>query len=108
METALNALWDSFAGPGDKIIVFGAGVVGLLVTALASKIPGTDVTLVDTDASRAGIAAEIGARFIQSGQFGAMWQGSADVIFNASGSPESLSLALASAGPEAAIVEMSI
>ena len=31
METALNALWDSGAGPGDRIVVVGAGVVGLLV-----------------------------------------------------------------------------
>ncbi len=31
METALNALWDAGAGPGDRIVVVGAGVVGLLV-----------------------------------------------------------------------------
>ena len=33
METALNALWDAGAGPGDRIVVVGAGVVGLLVAA---------------------------------------------------------------------------
>ena len=26
METALNALWDGGAGPGDRIVVVGAGV----------------------------------------------------------------------------------
>ena len=35
METALNALWDAGAGPGDRILVVGAGVVGLLVGYLA-------------------------------------------------------------------------
>ena len=40
METALNALWDSGAGPGDRIVVVGAGVVGLLVAALAARLPG--------------------------------------------------------------------
>jgi threonine dehydrogenase-like Zn-dependent dehydrogenase len=40
METALNALWDSDAGPGDRIVVVGAGVVGLLVAALAARLPG--------------------------------------------------------------------
>ena len=52
METALNALWDSGAGPGDKIVVIGAGVVGLLVAALCAGLPGADVTVVDIDASR--------------------------------------------------------
>jgi len=36
LETALNALWDSGAGPGDRIGVIGAGLVGLLVAALAA------------------------------------------------------------------------
>src|SRR5262249_54376095 len=31
MQTALNAMWDSGAGPGDTIVVVGAGVVGILV-----------------------------------------------------------------------------
>ena len=44
METALNALWDSGAGPGDRIVVVGAGIVGLLVAALAARLPGADVT----------------------------------------------------------------
>ena len=37
METALNALWDSGAGPGDRIVVVGAGVVGLLVACAAPR-----------------------------------------------------------------------
>ena len=40
METALNALWDAGAGPGDRIVVVGAGVVGLLVASLAARLPG--------------------------------------------------------------------
>ena len=28
METALNALWDAGAGPGDRILIVGGGVVG--------------------------------------------------------------------------------
>ena len=46
METALNALWDSGAGPGDRIVVVGAGVVGLLVASLCARLPGTGVTAV--------------------------------------------------------------
>jgi threonine dehydrogenase-like Zn-dependent dehydrogenase len=51
METALNALWDSGAGPGDRILVVGAGVVGLLVAALAARLPGADVAITDIDFS---------------------------------------------------------
>ena len=50
VETALNALWDAAAGPADKIVVVGAGVIGLLVGALAARMPGADVTIVDVDA----------------------------------------------------------
>ena len=52
METALNALWDGGAGPGDRIVVVGAGVVGLLVASLAARLPGAEVTAVDSDESR--------------------------------------------------------
>ena len=44
METALNALWDSGAGPGDRIAVVGGGVVGCLIAWLAGQLPGGDVT----------------------------------------------------------------
>ncbi len=47
METALNAIWDSGAGPGDRIAVVGGGVVGCLIAALAGRIPGAEVTLID-------------------------------------------------------------
>ena len=60
METALNALWDGGAGPGDRIVVVGAGVVGLLVTALAARLPGAEVTAVDMDAGRTPLVAVAG------------------------------------------------
>ena len=53
VETAVNALWD--AGPlvGDRITVVGAGMVGCCVARLVGGVPGTQVTLVDVDDSRA-------------------------------------------------------
>ncbi|HSP23924.1 MAG TPA: dehydrogenase, partial [Saliniramus sp.] len=59
-ETALNGGWDSGVGPGSRVVVIGCGVVGLLVGALVAQIPGVDVTLIDIDASRAGIARSLG------------------------------------------------
>ncbi|MGA8172493.1 MAG: zinc-binding alcohol dehydrogenase, partial [Methylocystis sp.] len=107
METALNALWDSAAGPGDRIVVIGAGVVGLLVAALCAGLPGAEVIVVDIDPSRAKIAESFGARFLAAADFAARGEADADILFNASASPEGLALALGGAGLEASVIETS-
>lgn len=103
METALNAVWDSGVGPGDRAVVFGAGAVGLLTASLLSRIPGSDVTLVDPYPGRANTAAKLGVRFVSEAPASA----NADVVFHASASAAGLSDALSAAGPEAVVVEMS-
>ena len=103
METALNALWDSGAGPGDRIVVVGAGVVGLLVAALAARLPGADVTSVDVDESRRPLAQSLGARFARPQQA----PGDADIVFHASATAAGLNTAINCAGFEGTIVEMS-
>ena len=40
METAVNGVWDGRPGVGDRIVVVGAGVVGLLAAWLCRPIPG--------------------------------------------------------------------
>jgi len=106
METALNALWDSGAGPGDRVVIIGAGVVGLLVAALAARLPGAEVTVVDKESSRATVVERLGARFVDASQFVPECVG-ADVVFHASASPQGLALALSCAGLEARVVELS-
>ena len=106
METALNALWDSAAGPGDRIVVVGAGVVGLLVGFLAARLPGADVTVVDVDASRADVTRALGARFATPDRLPETCR-DADVVFHASASQAGLATALSCAGFEARIVELS-
>jgi NADPH:quinone reductase-like Zn-dependent oxidoreductase len=104
METALNALWDSGAGPGDRIVVVGAGVVGLLVAALAARLPAAAVTAVDPEeASRRPLAEALGAAFAAPGQAPT----EADVVFHTSASGAGLDTAIGCAGMEATIVEMS-
>ena len=103
METALNALWDSGAGPGDRIAVVGGGIVGLLVASLAGRLPGADVTLVDVDASRATLAKHLGAGFALP----TVAPRDCDVVFHTSASAPGLNTAIALAGEEATIVEMS-
>ncbi|MCA3565154.1 MAG: zinc-binding alcohol dehydrogenase [Methylocystis sp.] len=103
METALNALWDSGAGPGDRIAVVGGGVVGCLIAALCGRLPGAEVTLVDPVASRAAIAAAIGAGFAEP----ASAPSDCDVVFHASANSKGLATALECAGFEGTVVEVS-
>jgi len=103
METALNVVWDSGAGPGDRVAVIGAGVVGALAAALCARLPGAEVTLVDINPARAGLAAALGCGFAAPEAA----PGGADVVIHASASAAGLATALAAAGPEAVVVEAS-
>jgi len=103
METALNAVWDSGASAGDRIVVVGAGVVGLLVAYLAARLPGGDVTIVDVAADRRAIAEAFGARFATPDAAPA----DADVVFHTSVSAAGLNTAIDCAAMEATVVELS-
>jgi threonine dehydrogenase-like Zn-dependent dehydrogenase len=103
METAINGLWDAAPRVGDRITVIGAGTVGSLVAWLASRMPGCDVELVDTNARRSRVAEALGVRFAPPEQARA----DADVVVHASGSSAGLGTALRLAAFEAAIVELS-
>lgn len=103
METALNVLWDSGAGIGDRIAVIGAGTVGALAGYLASRLPGAEVTLVDVNPDRATLAATLGCAFAPPGRAPT----ECDVVIHATATPEGLASALACAGPEATVIEAS-
>ena len=103
METALNAVWDAAPGPADRIAVVGAGVVGSLVAYLCGRLPGAEVTLVDINPARAKLARALGVSF--AGPETA--KGECDLVVHASGSGSGLGTALALAGEEATVLEMS-
>lgn len=103
METALNIVWDADILPGDRVAVFGAGVVGTLVAYLASRIIGTEVLLVDRNPARKRLAERLGLDFASGEQLA----GEFDVAVNASGSGDALTRAIELAGQEARIVEAS-
>jgi NADPH:quinone reductase-like Zn-dependent oxidoreductase len=103
METALNAVWDAAPGPADKITVVGAGAVGTMVAFLCGHFPGADVTLVDTNTARAQLAQRLGISFATPDSA----KGNCDVVFHASGTAGGLNVAIALAGEEATVVELS-
>ncbi|ORE92004.1 dehydrogenase [Stappia sp. 22II-S9-Z10] len=101
METALNIVWDSGAAPGDRVLVIGAGVVGLCVAHILARMPAVTVTVVDRDPAKGAAAEAIGARFA------AEPPRDVDVAINASGNGAALATAIEAAGVEARIVEAS-
>jgi NADPH:quinone reductase-like Zn-dependent oxidoreductase len=103
METALNALWDGQPAPADRIAIVGAGVLGLLVARLCARIPGTEVTVVDVNPGRAGIAQALGARFAAPDAAG----DGCDIVIHTSASAAGLATALRLAGDEATVLELS-
>jgi hypothetical protein len=103
METALNATWDAAPGPAGRIAVVGAGVVGALVAWLCGRIAGTQVTLVDLLPSRAALAERLGVGFALP----AAAPADCDFVFHTSASAAGLATALALAGDEASIIELS-
>jgi NADPH:quinone reductase-like Zn-dependent oxidoreductase len=103
METALNALWDAGAGPADRICIVGAGVLGLLVAALAARLPGAHVIVIDTDPSRRALIEALGAQFALPAQA----PSGQDCVIHASASAAGLKTALAAAGREATVIELS-
>lgn len=106
METALNIVWDAQAGPGDRIAVVGAGVVGALAGWICACLPGAEVTLIDTNPTRADVAARLGCGFASPTAAEAL-AGAADVVIHASASAAGLELALRLAAREAVVVEAS-
>ncbi|MCG5514791.1 MULTISPECIES: zinc-binding alcohol dehydrogenase [unclassified Ectothiorhodospira] len=103
METAINGIWDAGIGPGDRVCVIGAGVVGALVAYLAARIPGTRVTLVDINEGRAALAKALGAGFARPEAA----PGDQDHVIHVSGQPDGLDHALTLAGDEGLVLEMS-
>jgi threonine dehydrogenase-like Zn-dependent dehydrogenase len=103
METALNGLWDARPGPGDRVVVVGAGVVGLLTGWLCGHLPGASVLVFDVDPRRADVAAALGLSFTADAPVGH----DADLVVHASGHEEGLRTALAAAGMEATVLELS-
>ncbi|MFZ0100772.1 MAG: zinc-binding alcohol dehydrogenase [Pseudolabrys sp.] len=103
METALNAVWDSAAGPADRIAIVGAGTVGALVAFLCGGLAGAEVMLVDINERRAELAQKLGVHFAKPETA----KGDCDLVVHASGTAAGLRTALALAGEEATVLELS-
>src|SRR6201999_2785828 len=103
VETAVNALWDAAPLVGDRVTVVGAGMVGCCVARLLRRYPAVDVTLVDVDPGRAGVAAA------PEGDF-ALPRGAPedlDLVVHTSTSSAGLQLSLALLAAEGTVLDLS-
>ena len=66
LETAINAVWDTLPSAGDRILVIGAGIVGLLTAYLINKIPGINLFVVDKDSQKSKITKKLGIKFLDT------------------------------------------
>lgn len=105
METAINCVWDSGVSIGDRVVILGAGTVGLLVAWLSSKI-GAEVQIIEPSEKRRAVAVELGVTSVSQPE-GTPLAGAADIVIEASGNPAALDSAIALAGREALIVVVS-
>jgi 2-desacetyl-2-hydroxyethyl bacteriochlorophyllide A dehydrogenase len=112
METAVNFLMDGKPIIGERVMVFGQGVVGLLTTALLNAFPLAELITVDPYEKRREISCALGAnKAIDPGELDSirqMWGkvgiDGADLIYELSGSPEALNQAIQLAGFESRII----
>jgi NADPH:quinone reductase-like Zn-dependent oxidoreductase len=103
VETAVNALWDAAPLVGDRVTVVGAGMVGCCVARLLQRFPGVDVTLVDVDPGRAGVAGALGVDFaLPDGAAGGR-----DLVVHTSATSAGLQRALELLAPEGTVIDLS-
>ena len=115
ITTAFNGVLDTRIGQDDTVVVFGQGLIGLLVTQLVQRSAAAQVITVDRLAVRRAMSEKLGADLVldpaevdvvmevrkQTGNRGA------DVVIEVSGSYAALQEAIRTAAPNTTITAMS-
>jgi 2-desacetyl-2-hydroxyethyl bacteriochlorophyllide A dehydrogenase len=116
METAVNFLMDGHPLIGERVVVFGQGIVGLLTTALLGRFPLSRLITLDRYPLRRERSRELGAHAsLEAGEddvlarLGASLQEEhaatgADLTYELSGNPAALDQAIAVTGFDGRIV----
>ena len=89
LETAVTCVWDSEIGLGDRALVLGGGVIGILVAWLLERA-GAKVTLAEPRRQRRAAALAL----VPNLTLGDVPEGSADVVIEATGDPRALDVAV--------------
>ena len=101
LETAVNAIWDSGVSVGDRVLVVGLGLIGVLVADLLHAMPGVRCVVAELRQDRLALANAWGWE---------VWdgvEGEFDLAFHASAGASGLQTALDALGREGLVVELS-
>ncbi|WP_049984222.1 zinc-binding alcohol dehydrogenase [Halorubrum sp. BV1] len=104
VETATNLVLDAAPRLGERVVVFGAGVIGLCVTRLLASFPLSSLVVVDPVERRRGLAAAMGADRTERPETVDDAVGDADLALELSGQPDTLDDAIGAVGYDARIV----
>lgn len=102
-EVGLNALWEAPVTLGDRIAVIGGGLVGLVTALLVQGVSPARLQLIEVDADRARLAADLGLHAVSPEEAAA----DNDVVLHASASADGLRRALEITGDDGSVVELS-
>jgi threonine dehydrogenase-like Zn-dependent dehydrogenase len=105
-ETALNLVLDGQPRIGERVLVVGQGVVGLLTTGLLARFPLATLVAVEPAPARAALARKLGARVFtgEDEARAALGPEGADLSFELSGNPVALDTAIRLTGREGRVV----
>jgi 2-desacetyl-2-hydroxyethyl bacteriochlorophyllide A dehydrogenase len=102
VETAFGLVHDARPLMGERVLVIGQGVVGLVTTALLSRFPLARLVTVDRWERRRRLSVELGAARSLSPE--ELDEGDFDLTLEVSGSPEALDVALGATGFEGRVI----
>jgi 2-desacetyl-2-hydroxyethyl bacteriochlorophyllide A dehydrogenase len=105
METAVSLVMDGAPLIGERVVVFGQGVIGLLTTALLGRFPLASLVTLDCHANRRQASQALGAHHSLPAdlpdslrELRTLQPDGADLVYELSGSPAVLDQAIAAAG----------
>lgn len=109
METAVNLIQDGHPLIGERVVVLGQGVLGLLLTGLLARFPLSKLICIDGIQTRRELAQAMGASEVFAPEqakaiSSAVGEQGADLIFELSGAPDALNLAIDLSGFSSRII----
>ena len=110
METAVNLILDGAPRLGERVVVLGQGVIGLLTTALLARHPLHTLLTFDGYPGRRALSLQFGAQLsvdphdskLEAGR--SLGRDGADLVYELTGNPATLDLALELVGDHGRVV----
>ena len=99
LETAINAIWDAEISMGDRVLIFGYGLIGSLIATIIRSMPGVKVEVFEMNGSRQQLHVSHGIPIKSLDEY--------DVVFNATSNESALREALILTRQEGRVIELS-